>query len=293
MVLSAVGLVALSPLLALIALAIRLDSPGPAVFHQKRFGKDRKLFEIYKFRTMRVDAPRDVPTNDLRGSRGYITRVGRILRMTSLDELPQLWNLSLIHIYFPVRERTGEDIVPAVREMLSRRLGGEVMRLEAEERMSEEMLTLLMRQFGLERERRYRVTGPLDLNRMLMNLYALVKRPGLKYPPAQPVEVAPLMGQDVYKRQVQRGVHAPGAEAVGDGPQAQRREGMADGKTKQGHGCGQHAERRHPARAQPLGEPVTLQAGDHRADGDAVSYTHLALPTEPCDHVLTTEFTIP
>ena len=92
-VLSAVGLVALSPLLALIALAIRLDSPGPAVFHQKRFGKDRKLVEIYKFRTMRVDAPRDVPTNDLRGSRGYITRVGRILRMTSLDELPQLWNI--------------------------------------------------------------------------------------------------------------------------------------------------------------------------------------------------------
>ena len=69
------------------ALAIRLDSPGPVVFHQKRFGKDRKLFEIYKFRTMRVDAPRDVPTNDLRGSKGYITRVGRILRMTSLDEL--------------------------------------------------------------------------------------------------------------------------------------------------------------------------------------------------------------
>ena len=92
-VLSAVGLVALSPLLALIALAIRLDSPGPVVFHQKRFGKDRKLFEIYKFRTMRVDAPRDVPTNDLRGSKGYITRVGRILRMTSLDELPQFFNV--------------------------------------------------------------------------------------------------------------------------------------------------------------------------------------------------------
>ena len=92
-VLSAVGLVVLSPLLALIALAIRLDSPGPVVFHQKRFGKDRKLFEIYKFRTMRVDAPRDVPTNDLRGSKGYITRVGRILRMSSLDELPQLWNI--------------------------------------------------------------------------------------------------------------------------------------------------------------------------------------------------------
>ena len=59
----------LSPLLALIALVIRLDSPGPVVFQQKRFGTDRKLFEIYKFRTMRVDAPRDVPTNDLRGSK--------------------------------------------------------------------------------------------------------------------------------------------------------------------------------------------------------------------------------
>ena len=91
--LSSVGLVVLSPLLALIALVIRLDSPGPVVFKQKRFGKDRKLFEIYKFRTMRVDAPRDVPTNDLRGSKGYITRVGRILRMSSLDELPQLWNI--------------------------------------------------------------------------------------------------------------------------------------------------------------------------------------------------------
>ena len=92
-VISLVSMVVLSPLFALIALAVRLDSPGPVVFKQKRFGKDRTLFEIYKFRTMRVDAPRDVPTNDLRGSRGYITRVGRILRMTSLDELPQLWNI--------------------------------------------------------------------------------------------------------------------------------------------------------------------------------------------------------
>ena len=90
---SAVCLVLFSPLFALIALAIRLDSPGPVVFRQKRFGKDRKLFEIYKFRTMRVDAPRDVPTNDLSGSKGYITRVGRLLRMSSLDELPQLWNI--------------------------------------------------------------------------------------------------------------------------------------------------------------------------------------------------------
>lgn len=92
-VLSLISLVVLSPLLLLITIAVRLDSPGPALFKQKRFGKDRTFFEIYKFRTMRIDTPRDVPTNDLRGSKRYITRVGRVLRVTSLDELPQLWNI--------------------------------------------------------------------------------------------------------------------------------------------------------------------------------------------------------
>lgn len=92
-VLSLISLVVLSPLLLLITIAVRLDSPGPALFKQRRFGKDRTFFEIYKFRTMRIDTPRDVPTNDLRGSKRYITRVGRVLRVTSLDELPQLWNI--------------------------------------------------------------------------------------------------------------------------------------------------------------------------------------------------------
>lgn len=92
-ILSVVGLAALSPLLLLIALLIRLDSPGSVIFSQKRYGKDRKLFEIYKFRTMRVDTPHDVPTNDLRSANSYITPIGRVLRKTSLDELPQLWNI--------------------------------------------------------------------------------------------------------------------------------------------------------------------------------------------------------
>lgn len=92
-VLSAVGLVVLSPLFLLIAIAIKLGSKGPVIFRQKRYGKDRGFFEICKFRTMRVDAPRDVPTNDLRGARAYITPVGKVLRKTSLDELPQLWNI--------------------------------------------------------------------------------------------------------------------------------------------------------------------------------------------------------
>lgn len=84
--------------------------------------------------------------------------------------------------------------------MLSKRVGGAVMRLEAEERMSEEMLTLLMKQFELSAERRYRVTGPLDLNKMMMNLYGMVKRPELKYPAVQPVEVEALMGGDAFEQ---------------------------------------------------------------------------------------------
>ena len=99
---------------------------------------------------------------------------------------------------FPVVEETAQDVVPAVQEMLIKRQQGAVMRLEAEERMSEEMLTLLMKQFHLEQERRYRVTGPLDLNKLMMNLYSMIKRADLKYPAAQPLEVPALMGEDVF-----------------------------------------------------------------------------------------------
>ena len=98
---------------------------------------------------------------------------------------------------FPVVEETRADVVPAVREMLGKRLGGAVMRLEAEERMSEEMLTLLMKMFNVELERRYRVTGPLDLNKMLMSLYSMVKRPELKFENVKPLDVPELMGDDV------------------------------------------------------------------------------------------------
>ncbi|MCI5957165.1 MAG: sugar transferase [Clostridiales bacterium] len=90
---SLVSMVALCPLFLLIAVLIKLDSPGPVIFSQKRYGKDKALFDIYKFRSMRSDAPHDVPTNDLRGASGYITPLGKILRKTSLDELPQLWNI--------------------------------------------------------------------------------------------------------------------------------------------------------------------------------------------------------
>ena len=145
---------------------------------------------------------------DLSKSKGeqYLIRVEDVVKhyLHRLFPKDQVEHAAVFRIIrnqnFPVEERTGDDIVPAVREMLAHRLGGDVMRLEAEERMSEEMLTLLMQQFGLERERRYRVTGPLDLNRMLMNLYAQVKRPELKYPPAQPVERNELMGRDAFEQ---------------------------------------------------------------------------------------------
>lgn len=92
---SAVGIVALSPLFLAVALWIKLDSPGPVLFRQKRVGKDKVLFEILKFRSMRTDTPHDVPTHQLSHSRSYITRSGGILRKTSIDELPQLFNILL------------------------------------------------------------------------------------------------------------------------------------------------------------------------------------------------------
>ena len=86
-------LVALLPFWALIALVIKLDSKGPVLFKQKRLGMNEVPFQIYKFRTMRTDAPSEMATNQLYQSGRYITRVGVYLRTLSLDELPQLYNI--------------------------------------------------------------------------------------------------------------------------------------------------------------------------------------------------------
>ena len=83
----------LAPLLLVLALLVKLDSPGPALFKQKRVGRNEKLFDIYKFRSMYTSAPRDVATSELQNAESHITRVGRVLRKTSLDELPQLFNV--------------------------------------------------------------------------------------------------------------------------------------------------------------------------------------------------------
>lgn len=92
-VLALLGLLILSPVFLLIIIAVKLDSKGPIFFKQKRVGKSKILFSIYKFRTMKIDTPNDAPTHLLKNPDFFITRVGKILRKTSLDELPQLINI--------------------------------------------------------------------------------------------------------------------------------------------------------------------------------------------------------
>lgn len=88
-----IGLIVLSPLFLILIIAIKLDSPGPIFFRQKRVGIHKTHFEILKFRTMRTDTPKDMPTHMLKNPDQYITKVGRFLRKTSLDELPQIINI--------------------------------------------------------------------------------------------------------------------------------------------------------------------------------------------------------
>ena len=92
-VLSFLGMLVLSPFFLLLVLAIKLDSKGPVLFKQKRVGLHKKHFYILKFRTMRIDTPKDTPTHLLENPEQWITKVGKFLRKTSLDELPQIWNI--------------------------------------------------------------------------------------------------------------------------------------------------------------------------------------------------------
>lgn len=87
------GIIVLSPIFLILVLAIKVDSPGPILFKQKRIGKGKTHFYILKFRTMKIDTPKDVPTHMLENPDQYITRVGHFLRKTSLDELPQIINI--------------------------------------------------------------------------------------------------------------------------------------------------------------------------------------------------------
>ena len=91
--LSGLAIIILSPLLLILCIAIKLDSPGPIFFTQKRVGIHKTYFQIYKFWTMRTDTPKDMPTHMLANPEQYITKTGRFLRKTSLDELPQIFNI--------------------------------------------------------------------------------------------------------------------------------------------------------------------------------------------------------
>ena len=93
LILSGCAIVVLSPVYLLIAIAIKLDDPGPVFFRQKRVGIHKTHFEILKFRTMKCCTPKDVPTHLLENPEQYITRVGKVLRKTSLDELPQIFQI--------------------------------------------------------------------------------------------------------------------------------------------------------------------------------------------------------
>ena len=88
-----VGLIILSPLFCVLIIWIKLDSKGPVLFKQKRIGIHKKPFHILKFRTMRIDTPKDMPTHMLADPEQYITKAGHFLRKTSLDELPQIINI--------------------------------------------------------------------------------------------------------------------------------------------------------------------------------------------------------
>jgi len=92
-VLSFIGLIVLSPLFLVIMIFIKLDSKGPILFKQKRIGRNKKNFYILKFRTMRIDTPKDTPTHMLENPQQWITKVGKFLRKTSLDEMPQIINI--------------------------------------------------------------------------------------------------------------------------------------------------------------------------------------------------------
>lgn len=92
-ILSLLALILLSSVFLIISILIKTQSEGPIFFKQKRIGKDKKLFNILKFRTMKIDTPKDTPTHLLKNPDQYITKIGKFLRKTSLDELPQIINI--------------------------------------------------------------------------------------------------------------------------------------------------------------------------------------------------------
>lgn len=117
-VLSGLGLVILSPLFLLLCAAILIDDPGPVFFSQKRVGENKRYFRLHKFRSMKMSTPHDVPTHMLDDPDRYITRVGRFLRKSSLDELPQIADIFIgnMSIIGPRPALWNQDLLTAERD---------------------------------------------------------------------------------------------------------------------------------------------------------------------------------
>lgn len=117
-ILSFGGLVFLSPIMAAIALAIKVEDPGPVLFTQKRMGQNKRYFKLHKFRSMKMDTPHDVPTHQLENPDQYITKVGKFIRAHSLDELPQIWDIFIgnMSIIGPRPGLWSQDLLTAERD---------------------------------------------------------------------------------------------------------------------------------------------------------------------------------
>ena len=112
------GLILLSPLFLILIIAIKLDSRGAVLFRQRRVGIHKTYFDILKFRTMRIDTPKDMPTHLLENPEQYITKVGKFLRAHSLDELPQIWDVFIgnMSVIGPRPSLWNQDLLTAERD---------------------------------------------------------------------------------------------------------------------------------------------------------------------------------
>lgn len=117
-VLSGLGLIVLSPVFLGTMIAIKIDDSGPVLFTQKRVGKNKKYFKLHKFRSMKMSTPHDVPTHMLDNPDQYITKVGRFMRRTSIDELPQVWDIFVgnMSVIGPRPALWNQDVLVAERD---------------------------------------------------------------------------------------------------------------------------------------------------------------------------------
>ena len=117
-ILSFGGLVVLSPVFLILAVAIYIDDPGPILFTQKRLGKNKQYFKLHKFRSMKMSTPHDKPTHMLENPEQYITKVGKFLRAHSLDELPQIWDIFIgnMSVIGPRPGLWNQDLLTAERD---------------------------------------------------------------------------------------------------------------------------------------------------------------------------------